>query len=498
MNRSSQKSAIMSFRRIAFLLFLLVYVGSVAAQTCVFPPGGLISWWPGDDNANDIQGGNHGTLQNGASFDAGMVGAAFSFDGVDDHALVPHSSSLDFAPGSSITMELWAFRESEADFVHMLGKRDGCYSPFEGYQMAIGPGAYASGDVPLNQWVHLAETYDQSTSIGKLYVDGQLIRSDTGTIGANTAPLLIGKSGTCLGWNGLIDEVGIYSRALDQAEIQAIFEAGSAGKCKSGLPNLGLVTVTHEGTGVRLAAPPTDPVMLLGPPSYNGGDPGIAQMYSVNFPIDHVVRFKEWDYKDGNHTKEVVSYLVLGEGVYNMPDGSIWEVGTFTLDGTKIWQSVSFAASFDGRPYLYLTAQTENDVEAASVRARNVTGLGFQAALFEEEDLNDGHAAEEVGYLAIYHPSRSTTPEVNGLGGMVTIDGSDVPYYAQRLSIRHEFVNAVGASLKVEEEKSADNEVQHVFEEIDVLALGGQVFSQQVSSNGGDITALRRNARTKE
>src|SRR5439155_8470225 len=31
--------------------------------TCVTPPSGMVSWWPGDGNANDIQGGNNGTLQ---------------------------------------------------------------------------------------------------------------------------------------------------------------------------------------------------------------------------------------------------------------------------------------------------------------------------------------------------------------------------------------------------------------------------------------------------
>lgn len=42
----------------------------------------MVSWWPGDGNANDIIGGNHGTLQNGANFASGMVGQAFSFSGI--------------------------------------------------------------------------------------------------------------------------------------------------------------------------------------------------------------------------------------------------------------------------------------------------------------------------------------------------------------------------------------------------------------------------------
>ena len=60
-------------------------------RTCVPPPASMVSWWPGDENANDIQGNNNGTLQNGATFAAGKVGQAFSFDGVNDFIEVPNS-----------------------------------------------------------------------------------------------------------------------------------------------------------------------------------------------------------------------------------------------------------------------------------------------------------------------------------------------------------------------------------------------------------------------
>ncbi len=36
--------------------------GLAAAQVCVPPPSGLVSWWPGDGDAADIQGANDGTL----------------------------------------------------------------------------------------------------------------------------------------------------------------------------------------------------------------------------------------------------------------------------------------------------------------------------------------------------------------------------------------------------------------------------------------------------
>ena len=47
---------------------LVVLLGIASAQTCMQPPAGLVSWWPGEGNAQDIIGDNHGTLQNGATY----------------------------------------------------------------------------------------------------------------------------------------------------------------------------------------------------------------------------------------------------------------------------------------------------------------------------------------------------------------------------------------------------------------------------------------------
>ena len=58
------------------VVFLLVLGlgGLTAAQICIQPPDGLVSWWPGEGNANDIQSGNNGMLEEEATFDVGMVG----------------------------------------------------------------------------------------------------------------------------------------------------------------------------------------------------------------------------------------------------------------------------------------------------------------------------------------------------------------------------------------------------------------------------------------
>jgi hypothetical protein len=71
----------------------------------------------------------------------------------------------------------------------------------------------------LNVWKHVAMTYDGTTL--RFYIGGALINSAAGAHTTNNNPLLFGRWNPASEyWNGLIDEVRIYSRALSQAEVQ--------------------------------------------------------------------------------------------------------------------------------------------------------------------------------------------------------------------------------------------------------------------------------------
>ncbi|MGD0260559.1 MAG: hypothetical protein ABSD29_12135, partial [Verrucomicrobiota bacterium] len=57
------------------VLLSLAPACNLAATGCFPAPSGLVSWWPGDGNANDIASTNNGTLQGGATANApGVVG----------------------------------------------------------------------------------------------------------------------------------------------------------------------------------------------------------------------------------------------------------------------------------------------------------------------------------------------------------------------------------------------------------------------------------------
>ncbi len=87
------------------VLISLVAISHAEAQICVQPPSGLVSWWPGDGNADDIQNGNDATLQNDVTFPAGMVGQGFSFDRLGAVVEAPENGSLDF--NGPFTIDLW-------------------------------------------------------------------------------------------------------------------------------------------------------------------------------------------------------------------------------------------------------------------------------------------------------------------------------------------------------------------------------------------------------
>jgi hypothetical protein len=231
-----------------------------AGANCVTASSDLIGWWPGDGNANDIVSGNHGTLQNGTAFGLGIVAQAFSLDGVDDFVSINNFNALDGL--SNATFEFWvkmnAFPSdprcnsgscgivlfSKNDFVFAIGIHSSL-----AIEVSRGNGSNWGGDFTLsngaltglNQWNHVAVVVDGTTD--KIYINGVLNTTNTQVENsfANFGGLVFGSgfSGNYIFLDAELDEITIYKRVLSADEIQAIFNAGSAGKCKK-------VTICHK------------------------------------------------------------------------------------------------------------------------------------------------------------------------------------------------------------------------------------------------------------
>ena len=223
------------------------------APPCTTAPSGLVGWWRAEGNAFDEIGGNTGANVNGTGFSQGEVGRAFDFNGIDQLIRIPDAPALN--PPTALTLEAWVFiRVFSHESVAIIGKDDP-YSPLRQYMIGMGnktghwafrahigtPGNYFNfdGQTALSNytWYHVAMTYDGS--VLKLFVNGNLDGSlpVTGPITVSDMPLLIG--GHAEGpwnFNGLVDEVSLYNRALSADEIQSIYHSDSAGKCVTPIP----------------------------------------------------------------------------------------------------------------------------------------------------------------------------------------------------------------------------------------------------------------------
>jgi len=216
-------------------------VGQIQPVSCLMPPSGLVSWYPGDGHAEDIADSHPGTLRNGAGFAPGLVEQAFNVDGINDFVEVGF-----WTPGNRWTVEAWVRPSATPAGRRTIGGgmgqlRDWGIAQFNGqFGVVIRPPGgstqtiFSGVSAVIGTWYHIVGTSDGTTA--KIYVNGVLKNSgpvDPNYVGT-AAGTQIGGEVCCSGNNfpGLIDEVSIYDRALSGAEIQALFEAGSRGKCK--------------------------------------------------------------------------------------------------------------------------------------------------------------------------------------------------------------------------------------------------------------------------
>jgi hypothetical protein len=228
-------------------------VDLTSTSSAIASPAGLVSWWTGDGTsttaAPDIAGTNGGSISGGITHAPGEVGNAFRFDGGNASFVnVPNAASLNITTGA--TWDLWVRSAQSGSYVGFMGKHDAMTS-LNGVTIYMDPTGLPSvqikgttpdqtvtltGTTRVNDdhFHHLALTY-QSGGAMILYVDGQQQASATAPVFSfNPNPLRLGRLFDPF-WaplNGLLDEAQILNRVLTATEIQAIFNAGSAGQIK--------------------------------------------------------------------------------------------------------------------------------------------------------------------------------------------------------------------------------------------------------------------------
>jgi hypothetical protein len=225
------------------------------AQAQSFLTNGLVAFYPFDGNANDASGkGNNGIIY-GATFQTNVAGRAIVLNVNGSSAAyvrIPRSASLE--PADSISVTLWCKGVPGAgqNYGTMLRKADGCqpgyYIRTAGYRPDVTPtfkidlpnpcvqGGVSAPFVPCTNtvWQHLAATYSRTNGWIATYLNGLQIGQTAFALSMqHSGDLFIGGATVGAddgGFDGLIDDVRVYNRALSAAEVQQLyqFEAGQA------------------------------------------------------------------------------------------------------------------------------------------------------------------------------------------------------------------------------------------------------------------------------
>lgn len=243
---------------------------STPSMQLTVQPSGLAAFYPLDENTGTTTydtsaNANNGSLISGPTWTTGKIGSGISLDGsVGQRVSAPDSASL--PSGNALTVSVWAKQSAAAGNVGLVSHWD--YSgaqPVSGsWALQLTPGGTgvrffvaegpsdpgnnhadtSGGTWTTGTWHHVTAVFDGSKSTSydrvKIYIDG----INYGTTGGGTfptslqnaaAPLVIGDFlGLDRNWNGSLDHVKVYSRALTEAEVKAEYQAQNTGR-ESGL-----------------------------------------------------------------------------------------------------------------------------------------------------------------------------------------------------------------------------------------------------------------------
>lgn len=254
-----------------------------------YAPDNQVLWLAGDGDALDATGNVGGaTLQNGAGYQVGKVGQGFTFDGVDDQITVPHNANQN--GGTNLTIDAWVNAPGSSGSRTILQKRSSAnlggytleYFGNQSLQFCVQiSGTYqclAGANIITNGvWSHVAATYDGAAM--RVYINGTqiLIQAQTGAIDAVSNPIVIGRNVVNnIAFQGSLDEIGVYNRALSAAEIQSISNAGLAGKYKVQATVPANIAAWYPGDGNTNDLQAANNATLNGGATYAGGKVGQA------------------------------------------------------------------------------------------------------------------------------------------------------------------------------------------------------------------------------
>lgn len=254
---------------------------------------------------------------------------------------------------------------------------------------------------------------------------------------------------------------------------------------------IGEVNVDHTWTTVELQKSFVHPIVIAKSLSLNDDDPAVVRIRNVD-SNGFEVRIQEWDYLDGIHGEETVSYIVMEQGSYTLEDGTLVEAGTFETDNTESFGTVTFHQPFETEPVVIGAVISFDGSDTVTGRIRGITTGGFEYRMQEQEINPQVHAMETISYIA-WEPSSGT---LDGLAFEINRTADVVRHAFHTISFDQQFMNipmffadmqttggrdtanvrwqnndAFGVDVQIDEEQSRDKEINHTTEVVGYMVF---------------------------
>jgi hypothetical protein len=226
--------------RIITAICMMVGLNVIAQIPNYVPTNGLVGWWPFNGNANDESGnGNNGTVDGAILTDDrfGNTESSYGFNGISD--LISITTSTHPTGNVEITYSLWIYSLNNSGNNALLNVGDNGITNKRsaiGNEITGGISYIAqANDVAsnyfssLNQWHNIVITKVGETV--NFFLDGILLNDGNITSGQDitNTKIVFGSNGTNWGggefFNGKLDDIGIWNRALTEEEIQNLYNA---------------------------------------------------------------------------------------------------------------------------------------------------------------------------------------------------------------------------------------------------------------------------------
>ena len=250
------------------------------------------------------------------------------------------------------------------------------------------------------------------------------------------------------------------------------------------------VTVDHNWKTIFLQKTFVDPIVVAKPASWNDRDPGVVRLRNIT-STSFQIRFQEWNYLDGQHADETVSYLVIERGHWLLPDGGEIEAGSLDMNnnsGTDPFVIVSFDTPFVVTPVVFSTVGTFAEEDAVATRHKDITATGFEMILQEQES-GGGHTTETIYWLA-WEPGNGEVEDFIGyeagsqtgvtdafstftLSVVASCFLADIQTFNEpdTATLRYADLSPIDVKVHVDEEQSLDKNTEHVAETVGYIAF---------------------------